>query len=144
MWSWVSFNMLEKTVSHKKRLKSTTCERQEKLELWVILKLNIYSQIFVEINFRVYRIDSLSHFHGDQLTEVILSKSWTGQLTSHLLDILGCRPKKINCFEMRHGLPWLGNGIYQFHQKHFFLKKVWLRIDNANYTNLQVTKKLTP
>lgn len=71
-----------------------------------------------------------------KLTQVILSKPRSNQVPAQILDILWSGCKEVNGFEMRHGFSGLGNGVNQFHQKHFFLKKLGLRIRHTHYTNL--------
>ena len=68
---------------------------------------------------------------------MIFSESRTSQLTTHILDILWCRSKEVNCLEMWHWFAWLGNWINQLYQKYFFLKKLWLWIHNTHNTYLQ-------
>lgn len=72
---------------------------------------------------------------------MILSESRTSKLPPKILDILWCRAKEVNCFEMWHRLSGLGNGIDQLHQKHLFLEKLWLWICHTNNTHLQLTKQ---
>lgn len=72
---------------------------------------------------------------------MILPKPRTAQLKPHLLNIVRSRSKKIHSFEMWHGFLWQWNGIYQFYQENFFLKKLRLGIHNTYNTNLQTIRR---
>lgn len=89
-----------------------------------------------------YSHKSKIHERYEELTEVILPKSRISQLATQKLYILWSGPEKANRFKMIHGFSWLGNGVYQFNQKDFFLKKFRLWVHHTDNTNLK-SKKIT-